>query len=314
MFSSCPYLVFLIAIAFFLAFINTEEIINSISIIGRTGDGKSSFCNLLAKHFNYNEHNPFDEGPEANLRTTTPKTIVIDGTFQITDNPDLMDANGINQDEKNIVNIVNHAKKIGNQKGFILVINSKIPTFNKGMRSTVKLFFDSFGPQFLSHLGILFTKKKNDNITSSKEKVDEYKSIISQMTGHEMGHLPFWMVDNHPEDLASFHIPEARIESERNKRTMEQIKAWSAQLNYIKMDDESVKCIRDAHEEAGKNRLNTINLKMTKGEFGEDFKLHNDKSTDHCERKECVIFGGRQKKNHLDESTYRTECRSIILC
>ena len=169
-----------------------------------------------------------------------------------------MDANGINQDEQNIVNIVTHAKRIGNQKGFIFVINSEIPTFNKGMRSTVKLFFDSFGPQFLLHLGILFTKKKNDNITSSKEKADQYKSIISQMTGHEIGHLPFWMVDNHPEDLVSFHIPEARIESERNKRTMEQIKAWSAQLNYIKMD---------AHEEAGKNRLNTINLAMTKGEF-----------------------------------------------
>lgn len=56
------------------------------------------------------------------------------------------------------------------------------------------------------------------------------------MTGHEIGHLPFWMVDNHPEDLASFHTPEARIETERNKRTIEQIKAWSAQLNYIKMD------------------------------------------------------------------------------
>ena len=63
-----------------------------------------------------------------------------------------MDANGINQDEQNIVNIVTHAKRIGNQKGFIFVINSEIPTFNKGMRSTVKLFFDSFGPQFLSHL------------------------------------------------------------------------------------------------------------------------------------------------------------------
>jgi hypothetical protein len=305
-------------IAFFLAFIHTEEIINSISIIGRTGDGKSSFCNLLAKHFNYNEHNPFDDGPGANLHTTAPKTIVVNRTFQITDNPDLMDANGINQDEQNIVNIVTYAKRIGNQKGFILVINSEMPAFNKGMRSTVKLFFDSFGPQFLSHLGILFTKEKNDNITSSKEKVDEYKSIISQMTGHEIGHLPFWMVDNYPEDFSSFHIPGARIETirERNKRTMEQIKAWSAQLNYIKMDDqcaeyESTKCIRYAYEEAGRNRFNLINPKMTQGET---FKSHHDKSTDQCEKKECVTFGGRQKKDHLDESTYRTECRSIFLC
>lgn len=59
-----------------------------------------------------------------------------------------------------------------------------------------------------------------------------------------------------------------------------------------------MKCIRDAHEEAGKNRLNTINLKMTQGEFREAFKLHNDKSTDQCEKKECVTFGGRQKKDH----------------
>ena len=206
-------------------------------MVGRTGDGKSSFCNLLSKHFNYHEQNPFGEGRSVNSHTTAPKTIVIDGTFQITDNPGLMDANGINQDEQNIVNIVTHAKRIGNQKGFILVINSEAPRFDGGMRSAVKLLFDSFGPQFLSHLGILFTREKSDNITSNKEKVDEYKSIISQMTGHEIGHFPFWLVDNHPEDMASFHVPEAHIEAicERNKRTMEQIKAWSAQLKHIDM-------------------------------------------------------------------------------
>jgi hypothetical protein len=213
------------------------EVTSSISMVGRTGDGKSSFCNLLSKHFNYHEHNPFGEGRSVNSHTTAPKTIVIDGTFQMTDNPGLMDANGINQDEQNIVNIVTHAKSIGNQKGFILVINSEAPRFDGGMRSAVKLLFDSFGPQFLSHLGILFTREKSDNITSSKEKVDEYKSIISQMTGHEIGHFPFWLVDNHPEDMASFHVPEAHIEAirERNKRTIEQIKAWSTQLKHIDM-------------------------------------------------------------------------------
>ena len=220
------------------AIIYAEEVINSsISMVGRTGDGKSSFCNLLAKHYNYHEQNPFGEGHSVNSHTTASKTIVIEGTFQITDNPGLMDANGVNQDEQNIVNIVTHAKSIGNQKGFILVINSEAPRFDGGMRSAVKLLFDSFGPQFLSHLGILFTREKKDDIASSKEKADEYKNIISQMTGHEIGHLPFWLVDNHPEDMASFHVPEAYIESihERNKRTMDQMKAWSAQLTHIDM-------------------------------------------------------------------------------
>jgi hypothetical protein len=209
---------------------------------------------------------------------------------------------------------------IGNQKGFILVINSEAPRFDGGMRSAVKLLFDSFGPQFLSHLGILFTREKSDNITSNKEKVDEYKSIISQMTGHEIVHFPFWLVDNHPEDMASFHVPEAHIETirERNKRTMEQIKVWSAQLNYIKMDNvkfaeyESTKSIREANEEAERIRLNSIDPAKTKVEYKETELSRNKNSGQRYGRKEYGSFGGRQHKDHWDDVTYRKECRSIF--
>ena len=206
----------------------------SISLLGRTGDGKSSFANLIALFYNYLGEKPFEEGHSIHSHTIDPKTITV-GDFQITDNPGLMDTGGVTQDEANIVKIVVHAKEVGKQKGFILVVNSQADRFDAGMQSAVKLLVDSFGPQLLTHMGILFTKEMRKDVASLQIKATELKEAISALTGYPISHMPFWLVDSFPEELNDVGSPRSYIDSihERNKQTMIAIKAWSTQLSAI---------------------------------------------------------------------------------
>jgi GTP-binding protein EngB required for normal cell division len=100
-----------------------------IAILGRTGDGKSSFGNLLAALLGHSGRAPFSEGSSSFSHTADPSWIVI-GDTMIVDLPGLCDTGGVEMDEKNIPKIVTFLKGIGRVNAFVHVVNEASPRFD----------------------------------------------------------------------------------------------------------------------------------------------------------------------------------------
>jgi len=287
----------------------------SIALVGRTGDGKSAFANLIANYFEYPKLNPFDEGHSVRSHTSEPQTVIVDNGLKIIDTPGLLDDKGNVQDELNIVKIVRYLKEDGHLKGIIIVINSQSPRFDHGMQIAVKLLVDSFGPQMLTHMGFLFTKEIFKDKALCRSKTEQIGEIISSKTGHDIDHIPFWSIDNHPEQLSQLNTPQSYIDSihERNKESMIAIKLWASQLDEIDMDSVQI----GEYEEAKKLRemhLNAIDSSKTKGECKEvEIKRESNRSSRYGSKCIVGVFGGRKYADFWQDVTFLRSCRSEFI-
>lgn len=293
----------------------------SIALVGRTGDGKSAFANLIANYFEYSQSNPFDEGHSVSSHTRDPQTVTIDG-FKVIDTPGLLDDGGHTQDELNIVKIVRYLKEDGHLKGIIVVINSQSPRFDHGMQIAVKLLVDSFGPQMLTHMGLLFTREIFNDKALCRSKTEQIRDIISSKTGYDIDHIPFWLVDNHPEQLSKMKTPQIYIDSihERNKESMMAIKLWSSQLDEINMESvqigeyEEAKQLREAAAQLEEMYLNTIDSFKTKGECKEvEVRRVGNRSRRYGRKCIAGLFGGRVYADFWDDVTISRSCRSEFI-
>lgn len=177
-----------------------------IVAVGRTGDGKSAFCNLVSRNLG-SAAPPFLESAGAGSHTHQP----LGHTSQdvtVFDTPGLMDTGGVAQDEVNIRVMVEVARAERSVSAFFLTVSEGSPRFDDGMQNAVKLLADSFGPPMLARLGIVFT---NAIGRRSKEQAvrtaAEITALISGRAGVPLSHLPCWQVDCHPEELGSLGVP-----------------------------------------------------------------------------------------------------------
>jgi len=132
-----------------------QEIKNVVAI-GRTGDGKSAFCNRFAAFLGYSGKITFIDSQTATSHTHEPVDLEYNG-WRIVDTPGLMDTDGVQKDELNLTKIVAKLRDLGKVHLFVLIVNFGNHRFDHGMQDAIKLFYDSFGSGFLDNLAIVFT-------------------------------------------------------------------------------------------------------------------------------------------------------------
>eukprot|EP00981_Chlorochromonas_danica_P009436 scaffold2692_cov135-Ochromonas_danica.AAC.1 len=195
----------------------------NISLMGRTGAGKSSLGNLIF-HLLGGDPNrtPFSESSSTHSHTRESQSVVVNNV-KITDHPGLVDSDGASQDEKNIASIVNNLKEDKYVHGFLLVINEEDTRFDWAMQSALKLIVDSFGRGILSVMGVVFTHSSNASATKAQKFVTELRPMIAKMTGELMPAMQFWQVDCHPEVLWDDEPDVLASMMARNQHTVQEL-------------------------------------------------------------------------------------------
>jgi len=194
----------------------------NIIVIGRTGDGKSTLCNSILEVLKH-PTKPFSESSSAKSHTHEPMKCTVERPdlqdIMIMDTPGLMDSDGVEKDEMNIQLIVEAVSACESISSFILVVNEQANRFDDGMQNAVKLFVDSFGPESLNHMGIMFTKamgpeKPPGSADSRQKRTEEITTLIKKRTGIDIRKaFPSWRCDSHPENMAVWGVPQDKIDN-----------------------------------------------------------------------------------------------------
>jgi len=123
-----------------------------IVVIGETGSGKSSLCNVLAGRPANGDFFPVGHGCSSKTWETTVRQAKWNGDaidIEIIDTPGLDDAKGAEEDEKNITDMIKKLKDLDTIHLFLLVINGAKQRLTRSLIEIVRIFHDMFGEDFL---------------------------------------------------------------------------------------------------------------------------------------------------------------------
>jgi len=223
-------------------------------VLGRTGDGKSAFCNLALQILSgaSERSTKFLESRGAASATKTIMTEFVPQTNStVMDTPGLVDTSGPEEDEANMRSIVEGIRQIGSVNGFLLVLNIECVRFDERMQRAFKLLFDSFGIALLNNMGIVFTRVKGPDAALGTPSTvqEEIIPIIERVIGLKISHIPSWPVECHPEDLLAIGSSESYVQSlhNRNGEKLREIQNWAAAKSPA--DINGIKAAQDARLE-----------------------------------------------------------------
>jgi hypothetical protein len=178
--------------------------------IGRTGDGKSATCITFAKNLGYSGEVQFSESDDVKAITHEPISLTV-RDIEIIDTPGFVDTDDVEKDKLNFGKIVDDARARGSVNAFILVVNEQAPKFD-WMNSSMLLLVDTFGPAFIVHMCILFTRAFVANPAKAKKAANSIRDNISRAIGIPISNnIPFFQTDAHPEELAKIGATPQRI-------------------------------------------------------------------------------------------------------
>ena len=157
-----------------------------IVVIGVTGSGKSTLCNILSGYDpNGEDENGFPASDSLNSCTykTIGKEVNWLGNeelpFTIFDTPGLGDPSG--NDSSNIMEMVQTLKKIRFVNAFVIVFNGQNPRIDLALKGILQIFKQIFGKDFLKNTIIQFSRWSFDKRASrlrSKNGITEKKHAI----------------------------------------------------------------------------------------------------------------------------------------
>jgi energy-coupling factor transporter ATP-binding protein EcfA2 len=188
-----------------------------VLVIGRTGDGKSALCKSLHTFLDPTKGqlpNPFEDSAAVSSHTSAAVTSVVGGE-ELVDLPGLLDTQSEEQDDANLRVIVDKARTFPMVHAFVLVVNEQAPRFDRGMQDAVKLLVDSFGPECLACMGVMFTRHMYKEAAEARQTADGMATKIAERTGLPAPRLPCWQYDAYPELLARAMVPAEEIERRR---------------------------------------------------------------------------------------------------
>ena len=129
---------------------DTEERI--MVVIGSTGSGKSSICNVLAGNQHDGNLFPASSSMKPCTNKTTAKKVYWRGDakkpFTLIDTPGLNDPEP-GRDSTNISEMADELKKLSHVNVFLIVFHGGMPRFDSSLITMLKLFKSLFGKEFL---------------------------------------------------------------------------------------------------------------------------------------------------------------------
>ena len=295
-----------------------------ITVVGRTGDGKSTFGNLLMKFLGYQGPESFSEDSSPQSHTASPKCIEW-MNIAVGDTPGLVDTAGPARDEENIRKITKMMKDVGFAHGILLVVNEKTPRFDFALQDGLKLMLDSFGSIILKQLAVVFTRSSLGKTPKEmREFVNEMRKLISDRTGvaEDLIPLPFYQIDSHPdktlqeelgiEDLTGSELVLEK-KNAKNRQSLEELRRWIESNK--KMDLSNVeakeygttKKIKDLQEEVD----NGIDPSKTKVETKTEKVKSEFRRNDRYGPRQYRAAGPKKYHDEWNEVTYDVYSRTV---
>jgi len=159
-------------------------------VIGPTGVGKSTFCNIVAGKDLF----PVSFGGQSCTNETSGKEIEWRGSggfpVNLIDTPGLSDSS--EDDFKNISGMLKELEKHSEIHVFVLTVNGTQLTFSRYFRDMILIFQLCYGPQFLNKNTIIevtnwsfadanIKRRKIDKETLKQKINEEFKKVIPKL-------------------------------------------------------------------------------------------------------------------------------------
>ena len=218
-----------------------NENITSIIVLGETGTGKSSFCNIL---FN----NPKCKIGE-DLNSQTNEIVGYNGDEQysdifIIDTPGLNDSKGEEADINNINRMNQYIKENHRIKGIIILLKFTDNRLTGSIKHSIKIFSDLFPiNNFWSHVVIVFSHygmvSENEREARKNILIQNYKKeFIKIMNESKIQHTNFII-----QDCPNIHFCELKNPDENTRQEINNI------LDFLRKKELMFKSIEEIIEE-----------------------------------------------------------------
>ena len=262
-------------------------------VIGPTGVGKSTFCNVIAGKDPMDQFFPVSDSGKSCTNKTSSTEVEWRGSggFSVTliDTPGLSDSS--EDDFKNISGMLKELKKHSEIHVFVLTVNGTQLTFSRYFKDMILIFQLCYGPQFLNKNTIIevthwpfdaanIKRRKNDEETLKQKINEELKKVAPKLQNQ----LEVIFVD-------AMHNtgPSKQYDHEKTK-----FKAEMDKLESFVTSVEPYSCNREAFP--GVNVLfQTIHSNMIKEKDEEIERLHHENEQLREEKEHMQIAGRRIK-------------------
>ena len=157
--------------------------IPTILVLGKTGTGKSSLCNIFSGKMA--DSTLISGGFPVSAKTDACTTQITTGDYCYAGNEfkpvTLIDTPGFddpktNQDAKIISDLVDRLKDIKQVNQILIAVNGSNPRLEQSMTAMIKIFQGMFTPKIWENIGIVFTKLPMDKKNIKRRRLNQEKS------------------------------------------------------------------------------------------------------------------------------------------
>ena len=152
-----------------------------MTIIGKTGTGKSTLANALLLGENLDGDEMFNTSSSINactfLTSSAEGTLLKNGVnpLKVVDTPGLSES--MSKDAEHVINMIKFLKKeVRFVKLFCFTVNGQETRFDQATRLLLKTFEASLGPEFWDHCAVVYTRWGNTPVDIKRRK----KSNLSE--------------------------------------------------------------------------------------------------------------------------------------
>ena len=197
-------------------------------VIGSTGTGKSTICNILAGKDPNDSTFPVSGAMESHTNKTTARTVLWRGDaglqFTLIDTPGLNDPEP-GKDERNSRELMSELKKLKHINVFLIVFNGSNPRFDNALIKMMKVFQNILGKEFLEKNTVFeFTNWAHD-----RKSVKRRGSLKNEN---------YWMTELNKRLQAEFGsknvVPAVFIDSLYDKDDLQEKEAFEKELAKLK--------------------------------------------------------------------------------
>lgn len=235
-----------------------SQTLKNALLLGQTGAGKSTVAQALATHLGH-VGIVFEASDKIEAHTQKPKSVTVGG-IKVTDSPGLMDTEGRGKDMKNMELIVTTAKSDTGLHAAILVLNEANDRFDSALQDCLKLFVDSFGPEILARIAVVFTRAGAKTAVEAMHRVTAMAGVLRQLTGVPVDTFPVFQIDAGVDSDARFSPAYVAERKALNSRALDALVMWIRTQSPISTADFKIgeyaeaKRIREEQERAAEQK------------------------------------------------------------